>query len=166
MRTYKYLGICIAALITGCSSIGESDFGCKGMPNHPNCMSAKQVYRATEGGMSIYDTESSDYSHNRSDDPDSESGKVKKAQPVKDPVIDTFVTPQMPDRPVPIRTPSQVMKIWVGAWEDKESNALIAPGIIYVEITPRQWVIGKPETAASQTGQVFKPLEAKPLTNR
>ena len=42
----------IISALTGCTSImniGESEYACKGMPNGSTCMSAKDVYSATEG---------------------------------------------------------------------------------------------------------------------
>lgn len=42
----------IAALTTGCTNllnVGSSEYACKGMPSGVTCMSAKDVYSATEG---------------------------------------------------------------------------------------------------------------------
>jgi conjugal transfer pilus assembly protein TraV len=49
---YKLMAMCAAAFVlSGCSnmlSIGATEYGCKGMPEGVSCMSAKDVYSATE----------------------------------------------------------------------------------------------------------------------
>lgn len=57
------------------------------------------------------------------------------------PVVDTYVAPRLPDQPIPIRTPAEVMRIWVAPWEDTNGD-LITSGYIYTEIEPKRWVIG------------------------
>lgn len=146
------------ALISGCSSFGNSDFACPGMPNGVSCTPTRDLYNATNGG------ELPRASHGQSAsvsarDPDNKSDQVVKSEPVTDAVIDTFVTPTLPDRPVPIRTPSQVMRIWISSWEDTDSGSLVSPGYVYTEIEPRRWVLGKPESAAEKHDRLFRPLE-------
>ncbi len=48
----------------------------------------------------------------------------------------------------------------MASWEDADTGALIAPGYIYTEIEPRRWVIGRPDSVASQQGRLIKPLES------
>lgn len=145
-------------LISGCTSFGNSEFACPGMPNGVRCTPTRDLYNASNGG------ELPRASHGQSEsvsarDPENNSGQVAKSEPTTDAVIDTFVTPMLPDRPVPVRTPSQVMRIWIESWEDTESGALVSPGYVYTEIEPRRWVLGKPESAAEQQERLFRPLE-------
>ena len=55
-------------------------------------------------------------------------------------VVEQYITPNLPDKPIPIRTPATVMRIWVAPWEDTDGD-LNASGYIYTEIMPRRWVI-------------------------
>lgn len=85
--------------------------------------------------------------------------KNRKSLSVKDDeLIENYVTPALPDRPVPIRTPSQVMRIWVAPYVDANGD-LNAPGFVYTEIEPRRWVITT-HTDGGQNSTAFAPLEA------
>lgn len=72
-----------------------------------------------------------------------------------DEVIDNFVVPELPERPVPVRTPSQVMRIWVAPYVDM-SGDLQAPGYIYTEIEPRRWIY--PGSENDMRSRHFAPL--------
>lgn len=170
---YRLLAVfSIAMISSSCTSIGEKEYGCEGVPVGVTCMSSRDVFDNSNAGEtptrivknnmdsnnsnleSEYDL---DYTYH-SDMPSNKISQVKAVRRITDPVLDTFVTPNIPDRPIPIRTPAQVMRIWVSTWEDQKSGALMAPGYVYTEIEPRRWVIGKPESAAKQQGRIFKPL--------
>ena len=167
----KRLALVTAALATlqGCSSmmaVGEPEFSCSGMPTNAKCISTTEAYKQSEGGAIPNPANQPPVA----DTSGQASGQLQPltrayATQAGDPVVETFVTPQLPDDPVPVRTPSQVMRIWMSSWEDSESGALIAPGYVYTEITPRKWVIGKTERAADGDSTVFKPL-AVPSTQR
>jgi conjugal transfer pilus assembly protein TraV len=131
-------------------------------------MATRDLYEATNGGQ--LPDQGLNVEGENQHDPEyrikQEQADTTKVKRTSDPVVDTFVTPNLPDRPVPIRTPSQVMRIWIASWEDAETGALITPGYIYSEIVPRRWVIGKPESAAAQQGRLYKPLEqSSPITS-
>jgi conjugal transfer pilus assembly protein TraV len=159
------LGIVVLTVLSGCASFGNPEYGCKGLPEGTKCMATRDIYEATGGGQSIKATKTLKKENNPRD-PEGDQGEINgqaevmSPQAITDPVIDNFVTPNLPDRPVPVRTPAKVMRIWVASWEDVSSGALISPGYIYTEIEPRRWVIGKPESAARAQRKVFKPLEA------
>lgn len=55
-------------------------------------------------------------------------------------VVSTFVTPRLPDPPVPVRTPAQVMRVWIAPWEDTDGD-LVVTGYVYTEIRPRRSVV-------------------------
>ena len=84
---------------------------------------------------------------------------VKSAHADEDEMIRNYVTPALPERPVPIRTPSQVMRIWVAPYIDTHGD-YNAPGYVYTEIEPRRWVLAKEYENASR---VFRPLEKKDM---
>lgn len=158
-------GMLVVSALSGCAGFGNPEYGCKGMPEGTKCMATRDIYEATGGGQSIIVLNATTKEENprRPEGNQAEintQAEVMSAQTITDPVIDNFVTPNLPDRPVPVRTPSKVMRIWVASWEDVSSGALISPGYIYTEIEPRRWVIGKPESTARAQRKVFKPLEA------
>ena len=47
------------------------------------------------------------------------------------------------DRPTPVRTPAQVMRVWVAPWEDTR-GVLHIGGYHYVEVVARRWTLGGP----------------------
>ena len=152
---------------SGCASIGAENYGCSGLPVGVTCMSTRDVFDSSNSGSTPVRVVKSDDdyerdSRNRNNEEKSSENDISqgdKKERVSDPVLDTFVTPYIPDKPIPIRTPAQVMRIWVATWEDKNSGALMAPGYVYTEVEPRKWVIGKRESAAQQQGRTFKPLD-------
>ncbi|MBX2807140.1 MAG: TraV family lipoprotein [Cellvibrionaceae bacterium] len=157
-------------LLSACATYGDKEYGCNGLPEGVRCTASRDLYGMTDGGQAAVSTHvGGEQTHSR-DGKHSNTGTATNTQTVmathKDPVVDTFVTPRLPDRPVPIRTPAQVMRIWVATWEDEKTGALIVPGYIYTEIEPRRWVIGKPASAAAQQTRLFKPLEQSSKTSK
>lgn len=153
-------------LATGCASwvnVGESDFKCGGKESNEECKSAREVYELTHNGE-VPDLSPPEEKSKRvsrfSDDTElkvEEKEETKLSEtPEKDPVVDNFVAPRLPDRPVPIRTPAHVMRIWVAPWEDTNGD-LITNGYVYTEIEPRRWVIGKPE--GRHGDPILRPLQ-------
>ena len=46
------------------------------------------------------------------------------------------------DDPTPIRTPAQVMRIWIAPWEDSDGDLMVS-NYVFTELEPRRWMIGK-----------------------
>lgn len=42
---------------------------------------------------------------------------------------------------LPLRTPAQVIRVWIAPWEDSGGN-LILSGYVYSEVAPRRWQVG------------------------
>lgn len=137
----------LALALTGCSSIGQEEFSCSGIPDGVRCMSARDVYAATNDGNVPRSVKAPGDAEALPLEPNS----IR----VSDNVVDTYVAPRLPDQPIPIRTPARVMRIWVSPWEDTNGD-LIVTGFVYTEIEARKWVIG-------ETGQQSVPM-LKPLT--
>lgn len=146
--------------LSGCSSmmsIGSPDYGCAGMPEGVTCVSARDVYSATESDS--YQTQLMREQQNR------ESGKkgnkgTSSEEGTRVLYREAGDTPPIPARaqnPLPIRTQAVVMRIAVDPWED-ENGDLYIPGYIYTEIEARRWEIG---ARASQQGQVVRPLSGQ-----
>lgn len=155
--------VSILATMSGCASIGSSEYGCSGLPEGVRCTPSRELYSSTHAGN--IPVGSSHEINEDARDPRDKHRKSKHSDQVAevtrtDPVVDTWVAPQLPDRPVPIRTPAKVMRIWVAPWEESDTGALHTVGYIYTEVEQRRWTIGKPESAASRPGRVFKPLES------
>lgn len=167
--------------LSGCSylQVGEEEFSCSGMPGSIYCHSSREVYEATNDGTvpspmrpgAAYNEECEDCVKSELDggpaqgddsgglrlgESDAGAKPVQTAQ-TEDDVIRNYVTPALPERPVPIRTPSQVMRIWVAPFVD-EAGDFHAPGFVYTEIEPRRWVLAKEHETASN---VFEPLDPK-----
>ncbi len=163
----------VIALLSGCTSmlnVGSPDYACPGMPGGVQCMSARDVYAATNNGNVPAPMV-------RADDPDdakrsSKATEVQRGgsgdevqasvrQPAPNDVVGNYVAPRLPDQPIPIRTPAQVMRIWVAPWEDANGD-LNTTGYIYSEIEPRRWVVGEP---VSQSAPVLRPLQSTRAAN-
>ena len=74
-----------------------------------------------------------------------------------DEIINNYVAPRLPSEPVPVRTPAQIMRIWVAPFVDTNGD-LVAPGFVYTEIEPRRWIYPSDETWGNQ--RMFAPLQA------
>jgi len=129
----------ISFVLSGCSafSMGADEYSCSGMPNGVQCMSARDVYKATNDGAVPLPMKKSPTDHKANI-----KSAVSTSSSSGNTVIDNYIAPRIPNKPIPIRTPAKVMRIWIAPWEDKKGD-LIVPGYVYTEIEPRRWVIGE-----------------------
>lgn len=180
MQTTKRIAILASAVLAaitlnGCSAlnVGEEEFSCSGMPDSVFCRSARDVYEATNDGSvpsrigpeGAYNEDCDDCvrsegpNYNFGYEAEEEAGRQASLSGGKsgsgDEVVDNFVTPRLPDKPVPIRTPAVVMRIWIAPWID-DNDDLIAPGYVYTEIEPRKWIYST--TANAVDNSKFEPL--------
>ena len=173
----------VCAALSGCSMLntGNEEFSCSGMPGSIYCHSARDVYAATNDGTvptpvgknDAYNPDCKDCVRAESVNPDlndegvrnnsvtdntvtAERTERKTLAVTNDELINNYVTPALPDRPVPIRTPSQVMRIWIAPYVDTRGD-LQSPGFIYTEIEPRRWIIRDGNDLTNR--RVFAPLE-------
>lgn len=144
--------------LSGCTSmmsIGSPEYACKGMPEGVTCVSARDVYTATESDN--YQTQLMREQH---------AGKsAAKADSDTDPAGGTRVlyretgnnapVPARAQNPLPIRTQAVVMRIAVDPWED-DNGDLYVPGYIYTEIEPRRWEIGSRPMQEKKTISAFE----------
>ena len=121
--------IALVPVIEACTLIPDS-YGCKGMPDDPICMSTERAYQVTDNALP-------------SGDGNAQNPETNKPQPV---TLTGSGREQLPvphiEDPTPIRTPSEVMRIWIAPWEDKEGDLNVS-GYVFTEIEPRRWMIGK-----------------------
>jgi len=111
---------------TGCAT----QYGCKGMPDDPKCLSTTEAYQVTDKAL-----------------PEPSKSETPKSEAVKADAIAPFPSharqpvPKIDD-PTPIRTPAQIMRIWIAPWEDSDGDLMVS-GYVYTELEPRRWMIGK-----------------------
>lgn len=149
---FGLIGLALAAaLLSGCSSLGlgNSDYGCSGMPDGVRCLSAREVYELTSNGAapkSIETVATRIGSSSGSTQSDLETGMLSH--------------PAIPraEQSAPIRVPSRVMRIWIAPWEDERGD-LNLPGYVFTEIEPRRWEVGVP--APHTVSPVLRPLQSQ-----
>lgn len=153
------MGLGLLTSLSGCTlfDVGSSDYACPGMPEGFQCMSSRDVYAATNDGQVPRPMMAGEDDHAEHNGHEDHKPKSNLKQASGDIVIDTYVAPRLPNKPIPIRTPAQVMRIWVAPWEDTNGD-LIVTGYIYTEIEPRRWVVGESE---SESEVSFSPLYTK-----
>ena len=138
--------------MNGCSvfNVGESEYSCPGRSKGVTCANTREIYTATNNGQ-LPTPVSLEEARNgkstvvgRSEGDSSKTAESDSGNPFveerRQQVVEQYITPNLPDKPIPIRTPATVMRIWVAPWEDTDGD-LNASGYIYTEIMPRRWVI-------------------------
>lgn len=137
-------------LMQGCSSlgVGESEYGCPGMPTGVQCMSVKDVYHNTSNGHSV--TANAEMGLNNDQKGVTEGNQVNQSGNNIDFVTKRYIEENLPYNPIPIRTPSLTMRIYVDPYEDAAGDLLV-PGLIYTDVEKRRWVIGEPYSAKQKS---------------
>ncbi|MFO1431252.1 MAG: type IV conjugative transfer system lipoprotein TraV [Candidatus Competibacteraceae bacterium] len=166
--------IIVAPITVGCSllPVGEDEFSCPRDQYGVHCLSARQVYQATQTTDRLSNDDGKRAASQKQEPPAATSvgrwpgdGDPMPVTTEHTPAVAATVTvpaqilPASVPRtgePLPLRTPAQVMRIWIAPWEDAAGN-LHAPGAVFTDIEPRRWQIGLPaltETTALQPLQV------------
>ncbi|MCK9172177.1 MAG: type IV conjugative transfer system lipoprotein TraV [Desulfuromonas thiophila] len=127
----------LSAFLLGACSAG---YNCKGMPEGVSCMSAREVYNATEYAEYLGTPAMSKDEEGKGEGKE-DAGQKQQTAPVANPYA-TAVQGYQQDNPLPIRTPEQVMEIWVAPWEDNQGSLHMA-STIYTEIEKRRWTVGE-----------------------
>jgi len=127
-----FIGLLLMVLTSGCAT---TDYGCKGMPDEPSCLSTTQAYQVTNSAITEAPLENS-----------------QSSASISSPAIAPTLQQPVPkiDDPTPIRTPSQVMRIWIAPWEDADGDLMVS-NYVYTELEPRRWMIGKAASTASSS---------------
>ncbi len=155
------LTVLVSILLIGLASC-STQYGCKGLPEDPACLSAVEAYQITdksnttfrpnEAKTPVTEKPASSSILGSASTLESESGPASSA-------IDNRRTKSAPvpkiDDPTPIRTPSKVMRIWVAPWEDSDGDLNVS-GYLFTELEPRRWMVGK---AAPSVATSLKPLQ-------
>jgi len=121
--------------LASCGYLTQDDYGCAGMPQGVQCMSARQVY---------------DQTHSRDALGPEVGGKGGETSTATASVATTRAelapAPDTSDGRVPLRTPARVLRIYVGSYED-DKGSLHLPGAVFTEIEPRRWQVGLQQEA-------------------
>ena len=141
------LTLCLG--MTGCTVFdavsGSDSFGCAGMPEGVQCLSAREVYQATETTDTVRGG-----GQRQEKTPVEPSGASTAGERIQGPAPAPRVS-----NPLPIRTQSQVMRVWIAPWEDGTGN-LHSTSFIFTEIEPRRWQLGM---AATEPEVTLRPLQ-------
>ena len=142
------------SVLTGCSSLalGDDEFSCKMENGGVPCASTSQMYEMTNNGQTPAKLarEKLLEKEGKTVDDGTKNGQ-------SDFVLDNYVTNRLPDEPIPVRTPPQVMRIWVAPYEDKEGDFVMS-GYVYTEVAPRRWTLGV-NSQDIHDSNTFSPLE-------
>ena len=143
--------IASASILSGCASnmgMGNPEFGCAGFPEGVQCLSTKDVYNLTEqpGPITAEDARRARGEMNQ-------PGNAQNRQmSVRDRAIEghSNVLSQSPisSEPVPIRTRSHVLRIWVAPWESTDGDLHVS-GLVFTELEQRRWNIGIREESST-----------------
>ena len=144
----RLIGISAVLFVTGCTSIGTSEFGCSGIPEATTCMAPEEVYNATNSATPIYDNRVSAGS----------DGVKDSSEQRLPPRTLGHVGYQLPPTPLPmpVRTSAKVMRMWIAPWEDR-SGDLHMPNYVFSEIEIRRWNLG--EDAVKSRSNQATPLK-------
>ena len=153
MSLLTFIGILLTgSLLAGCSwlGLGQNDYSCSGRPDGVRCRSAREVYHTTHGGQipapTLTDKKALKKQSSRTPSP---------ANQKPDSPPTPYLAPAPLTSAVPLRTPSNVMRIWIAPWEDHRGD-LMVPGYVYTEIETRHWLF---ESQSSDAPRLLKPLE-------
>jgi conjugal transfer pilus assembly protein TraV len=151
--------------LAGCSNfgLGSSEYGCPGLPQGIQCMSARSAYTLTdnretlEGGQLTPgqvngQTDGATDLRSASDQMRGDTGPVIQAATLPAGPVPAF----LPDGSVPVRAPAHVMRVWVAPYESKQGD-LVMPGYLYTEVVPRRWQVGLP---SPDSQRALTPLNA------
>lgn len=143
----------LSTTITGCASIvglGNPDFSCPEREQGVACHSVQDVYKRTEDRDQLSNADFAEPDKGGEKNNENESRQAVQQRP----------GPHLPtvpavDGPIPLRTPSHVMRIRLNYWESEDGN-LHVPGYVYTEIEPRRWVVGLHEPGGAK---ILHPLQ-------
>ena len=147
--------------LAGCA-VGSNTFSCPGRPEGVRCADITEIYEltntvdrieATAEGPIGDDTqraaEARAEQRRRSAGPG--NATTAAAGPTQIAGGGLWQPPRV-DRPTPIRTPAQVMRVWMAPWEDTR-GVLHVGGYHYVEVEARRWTLGGP--VEGESSRVF-----------
>lgn len=162
--------LCAISVLSGCTTVGSGDFACPGRPTGVRCASATEVYAMTEGTDRIGSTADKELGDDPKRAIAARQQQAQRiagegGTPAEDDRVEAEPTNRPPptddldtewlqastqrgsvllaiDKPIPVRTPAQVMRVWIAPWEDAK-GVLHIGGYAFIEIHKRRWEIGE-----------------------
>ena len=136
----------------GCT-IGEKKFACPGRPAGVHCMTTSEIYAATQDADSVAVTSEKALG----DDPKAAATRRakedKKNQGKRNsaPADEHTNGPQgVPyptvEKPIPVRVPGQVMRVWIAPWTDSHDR-LHGGEDAFLNIASAHWALGQTSTS-------------------
>ena len=148
--------LAVSTLLAGLASC-PTQYGCKGLPEDPACLSAVEAYQITDkANATVRPSQKNSPTAGKQGEPtpSSSSGSASTLADTDNRRTNSAPVPKIDD-PTPIRTPSKVMRIWVAPWEDSDGDLNVS-GYLFTELEPRRWMVGK---AAPSVATSLKPLQ-------
>lgn len=151
------------SILSGCASalnpVGESSFSCPGMPQGVTCKTPGAVYKSTQGSIAESESDkpllkNSAIGKSNAERQHSPNAAVNRINPPSKVGADVKV-------PLPVRASSQVMRIWIAPWIDKNED-LHVPSFLYTEVTPRRWNLGQTSFAGNGVNVPYRVIETAP----
>jgi len=153
IKRYSTIALLVSATsLTGCASLGSSEYACSGMPDGVRCMSTKDVYAATETTDQLAPTD--EYGNPEGFDYADQSIAISASAAIQNAKAPSVIPSS--HFPRPVRMPAQVMRIWFAPWEDTNGD-LYAVGVAYTEIESRKWTFGNQLVRGQQSFTPLKP---------
>ena len=118
----------LPVILSGCMNAWHGNYRCKGYPEGVQCQSVRETYAQTNYQEAL------GRNHQEGN-----PGTVPAAagNPDGSPVQGMGYS-----GPLPLRTPAEVIRIWVAPWEAQDGRLHLA-NYIYAEVQERQWSIGE-----------------------
>jgi conjugal transfer pilus assembly protein TraV len=128
-------------------------------PNGVACMSARQIYSATEDTDTVQKkTAAPRMEADRSTDTSGSGMAIVAGELTLTGARPEAAVDVIPEN-LPVRMPARILRVWVNAWEDTGGN-LHAASTLYTEITPRRWTVGEPAPDLAPHLEPLQPLES------
>ena len=176
----KYLIPVLGMILSGCTTLGDSEFGCSGLPQGVSCAKASELYNEVDkrGYQPSYRDVDGAYSDSSSGAPANsigrrQSGSVDLSSDTRngEPAERYFgtvpeVSPASPDQlfllnppkadsTQPRRIEAKLREIWVAPWVDAD-GIYHSDQTLFVDIKPSSWRNGEISVDSSP---IFSPLK-------
>ncbi len=156
----KLSALVVASILSGCASLGENEYGCKGMPEGSICDDPIVVYEHSHDVNDLEkirtypddENEDTDEASNGTDSYFGDGDKKKKKEKQSEETVVMVKSKQLivnPLSPKPVLEPASIMRIWMAPWNDNNDD-LHWPGYIFTEVTPRRWSFGEASVGSLQ----------------
>ena len=157
LGVYRLLALTVVAGgLAGCA-VGSGRFSCPGMPQGVRCANVTEIYELTNTVDRIEATAEDPLGDDTEEAAEARAAQRRRAEaasaagpspasPQPNPNACAragWMQPPRVNRPTPVRTPAQVMRVWMAPWEDTR-GVLHVGGYHFVEVVARRWTIGGP----------------------